>query len=150
MKYMTRCKHILLLLLCLVLVAAIALFASGCQTEGDGDGTTEAPQNAAPPTELGEGATQFTLEVVDDEGKLTSFLISTDRETVGEALLELGLIEGDEGAYGLYIKKVNGVFAEYETTGTYWAFYVGGKFALKGISETEIEAGVIYRLAVSE
>lgn len=41
---------------------------------------------------LGEGATKFTFTVMDPEGKETTAEIQTDKTTVGEALLELGLI----------------------------------------------------------
>ena len=58
---------------------------------------------------LGEGKTTFNFKVVDLEGKTTSYQIKTDKAIVGEALLELNLIAGEEGAYGLYVKTVNGV-----------------------------------------
>ena len=35
-------------------------------------------------------------------------------------LLSLDLIAGDEGEYGLYVKTVNGITADYETDGMYF------------------------------
>lgn len=147
----TRLTRFLSFFLCIVLIAALALFASGC---GD---TSSTPDSNTPETNdalnndvtvLGEGETQFTFLVVDGEGKETAFEIHTDKTTVGEALLELGLIEGEPGEFGLYVKTVNGIFAEYESTGTYWAFYINGEYAMSGVDLTEITADTVYTLKV--
>ncbi len=91
---------------------------------------------------------QFTFKVVDRDGKETSFDITTDRETVGEALLDEKLIEGDEGEYGLYVKRVNGIEAIYENDGTYWSFYINGEYAMTGVDTTKVEAGATYTFKV--
>jgi len=59
---------------------------------------------------------------VDKEGSETQFEIHTEKETVGEALVELGLIAGEESEYGLYVKTVNGITADYDKDGVYWRF----------------------------
>ena len=158
-------KKWLSFILCVALIAAIALTAMGCdqaetpetpETSGDTTVTTaengtvaETPDPNAP-TIKGEGATVFYFNVVDKDGKETKFEIHTDKTTVGEALLELGLIEGDMGDYGLYVKKVNGITAEYEVDGTYWAFYVGNSYGMTGVDMTEIEPGATYAFKVSK
>ena len=96
-------------------------------------------------TVLGEGATTFTV-VVKAEDKTVTFTIKTDKATVGDALLEQGLIEGEEGAYGLYVKKVNGILADYDVDQTYWGFYIDGEYAMSGVDATNITAGVTYTL----
>ena len=63
---------------------------------------------------------------------------------------ELGLIEGEEGPYGLYVKKVNGITADYDVNGTYWAFYVNGTMAPTGVDMTEIVEGESYGFTVSK
>ena len=91
-----------------VLFAAMALATAGC----NGKSSADSPSPSQVDQEgnvLGEGETQFTFDVVDQEGNETQFEIHTDKETVGEALLELGLIAGEEGDYGLYVKTVNGI-----------------------------------------
>ena len=138
--------------LCLALIAAIALTAMGCdqaKTPETPDTTTDNTETT-PPTIKGEGATVFYFNVVDKDGKETKFEIHTDKTVVGEALLELGLIEGDMGDYGLYVKKVNGITAEYEVDGTYWAFYEGDDYAMTGVDLTEIKAGATYAFKVSK
>ena len=97
-------------------------------------------------TELGKGSKTFTLEVTVEEQTVT-FTVNTDAKTVGAALLELELIDGDEGDFGLYIKKVNGMTADYDTDKSYWAFYINGEYAMTGVDGTDIEEGVTYRLA---
>ena len=96
-------------------------------------------------TELGEGAKTVTVEVKVEEQTVT-FTINTDKKTVGEALIENKLIEGDQGAYGIYIKKANGITADYDIDQSYWAFYINGEMAMTGVDSTDIDENAIYRL----
>ena len=95
---------------------------------------------------IGEGETEFPLTITDEEGDQIAITVKTDKTTVGEALVELGLIAGEESDYGLYIKTVNGVLLDYDTDGKYWAFYVDGAYANTGVDQTEIEDSVSYEL----
>ena len=95
--------------------------------------------------ELGKGAKTIVVEVEAEDQKV-AFTIHTDKETVGDALMELDLIEGEEGAYGLYVKKVNGITADYDTDKHYWALYIDGEYAMSGVDSTEVKDGVTYRL----
>lgn len=97
---------------------------------------------------LGEGSTKFMFTVVDKEGVETRFEIHTDKETVGEALLELGLVAGDDGEYGLYVNTVNGITVDYDTDGVYWAFYVNDEYAMTGVDATTITEGDTYSFKV--
>lgn len=149
MKKMTEAKKALSLLLCIVLIAAVALF-SGCNAETnppDTQTTTDSLKNKTEDvTVLGEGETKFTFTVTDLDGKESVFEINTDKTTVGEALLDVELIAGDEGEYGLYVKTVNGITLDYETDGAYWAFYVDGTYAMAGVDATDIAEGSSYLL----
>lgn len=100
--------------------------------------------------ELGSGAHSFDFSVEDNDGVVYNFHINTDKTIVGEALEELGLIEGSEGDFGLYVNKVNGIYAEYEVTGTYWAFYVNGEYASVGIDMTEIVNSDTYTMKIEK
>ena len=99
--------------------------------------------------EFGEGEKTVVCEVKVEE-KTVTFTIKTDKATVGEALLEHQLIAGDEGAYGLYIKQVNGITADYDINQRYWAFYIDGEMAMTGVDGTEITEGVTYQLVYSK
>ena len=139
-------------ILCLALIAAIALTAMGCDQAKTPETpeTTVAGEETTPLTVKGEGATLFYFNVVDKDGNETKFEIHTDKTIVGDALLELGLIAGEEGPYGLYVKTVNGITADYETDGTYWAFYEGDDYGMTGVDLTEIKAGATYAFKVSK
>ena len=95
--------------------------------------------------EFGNGAKTITVEVKAGDDQVT-FTIKTDKDTVGAALLEHELIAGEEGAYGLYIKKVNGIVADYDIDQSYWSFYIDGEYAMSGVDTTEITEGCIYKL----
>ena len=157
-------KSLLSLTLCILLIAASALCITSCQnttpeTPEAGDQSTQTPaQNedaANPETDdvveiLGVGDKSFSFTVVDGEGNEKLYTVMTERATVGEALLELGLIEGEESEYGLYVKKVDGISAAFEVDGTYWAFYVDGEYALSGVDTTEIVEGSSYAFKVEK
>lgn len=151
-------RKLLSFTLCIVLIAAMALFATGCsdktetpknpetsattsQTEATKGIVEEVPTQV---TEKGEGKTAFHFEVTDSDGKTTKFLVKTDKTIVGEALLDAGLIAGENGPYGLMVNSVNGISAIYEKDNAYWAFYTNGEYATKGVDQTEIDPTATY------
>ena len=95
--------------------------------------------------EFGKGEKTLSVEV-KAEDKSVLFTIHTDKKTVGEALLEHELIDGDEGPYGLYVKVVNGITADFDEDQTYWAFYIDGELAMTGVDMTDIDESAAYRL----
>ena len=99
--------------------------------------------------EFGVGEKTLVCEV-KAEDKTVTFTVKTDKKTVGEALIEHGLVEGDEGTYGLYIKKVNGILADYDVNQCYWAFFIDGEMAMSGVDGTDITEGVTYQLVYSK
>ena len=100
-------------------------------------------------TQLGQGAKTAVVEV-KAEDKTVTFTLKTDKTTVGDALAEHQLIAGEEGQYGLYVKEVNGITADFDVDQTYWAFYVNGEYATAGVDTTEIQEGVTYQLVRSK
>ena len=94
-------------------------------------------------TSLGEGAKTFTLKVTAEEYSVT-LTISSDMDTLGDALADLDLIDGTLGDYGLYITEVNGMILVYETHGMYWAIYENGEYALSGVDGINIKDGGEY------
>lgn len=132
-------KKILSLVLCLTLLLTFA----AC-------GTTKT-EEFTPVTDgavVGEGATSFPLVIVDGDGNVVNVTVNTDEETVGAALVETGLVEGEESDYGLYVKVVNGILADYDVDATYWAFYINDEYAVTGVDSTPIVSGETYKLAV--
>lgn len=146
---MKQNKKSLSVLFCMMLFVAMALCISGCDDKQTEEAQSE-ETSVEEITELGEGKTQFLFTVVDKEGAETLFEIHTDKEIVGDALLELGLIEGEEGDFGLFVKAVNGIVADYEIDKTYWAFYINGEYAMSGVDATTIEEDASYMFKVEK
>lgn len=150
------------MLLCMMLIVAMALTSVGCggknqdaKNESSVVAQSEVSVEASAAVEgeatvLGEGNIKFALTVVDQDGNETDFQILTDKETVGEALLDVDLIAGDESEYGLYVKTVNGVTADYDKDKTYWAFYVNGEYANTGVGSTPVEDGAVYSFRIEK
>lgn len=88
--------------------------------------------------------TSFTVVTTDLEGKETTHTIKTDAATIGEALIEEGLIKGHTTDYGLYVDEVNGIALDWEKDGKYWAFYINGEYAQTGVDTTNVEDGAVY------
>ena len=162
-------KKIQSLILCMMLIVAMAFTTVGCNTQKDSgveentavvektveNGVEESTAAVEETVEnkvevLGEGETKFLFTVVDKEGNESNYEIHTDKEIVGDALLDLELIAGDEGEFGLYVKTVNGITADYDVDQTYWAFYVDGEYAMYGVDATDIEDGMTYAFKVEK
>ena len=109
-------------------------------------GTTYEMAKVISYTEKGEGATSFYFTVRNVDNTVTKFIIHTNKTTVGAALLELGLIEGEDSEYGLMVKSVNGILADWETEKAYWAFYINGEYAQTGVDSTQIVADAVYEM----
>ena len=149
-----RNKKFFSLLLCMMLTVAMAFSTTGCSGNNkESDVQTETQVEADAQTDatvLGEGQTVFTFNVTDADGNETNFEIHTDKETVDDALLELDLIAGEDSEYGLYVKTVNGITADYDKDQTYWAFYVNGEYAQTGVDSTNVTAGDTYSFKVEK
>lgn len=127
----------LVLLLCLV----------SCNTV-DAEGLWEDATHRRDMT-FGKGDTTVEVEVKVEEQSVT-FTIKTDEKYLGDALLEHELIDGEEGPYGLYIKKVNGITADYDKNGAYWGFFKDGEYMMTGVDMTEIADGEHYELVYTK
>lgn len=139
------------ILLSMILVVAMALGMMGCGKDATSQETTNVSQEVNDGvTVLGEGQVAFNFTVVDKDGNEAQFEIHTDKTIVGDALLEHELIAGDMGEFGLYVKIVNGITADYDVDQTYWAFYVDGEYSMSGVDTTEIVAGASYMFKVEK
>ena len=146
-----RSTHWLSFLLCIVLIAAAAWVTTGCSSSGaEEEASAVGAAVAKDGDTLGTGETEFPLIIADQDGTEIRITVRTDKTVVGEALQELGLLEGEEGPYGLYVKVVNGIRADYDKDKVYWAFYVNGDYAVSGVDVTEICAGDEYALKVEK
>lgn len=127
----------------LAVLAILMLFTFAACADVDKTGDWETASYVRD-TEFGKGAKTVTVKVVADGQELT-FTLHTDKENLEDALLEHDLIDGDEGQFGLYIKKVNGIVADYDTDKTYWAITKNGEDT-SGAKSTVISDGDCYEL----
>lgn len=133
--------------LCIVLLAcALVLCISACTTEKPQ--VTENLQKTGAwkdaiyteDTFFGKGEKTFELEVKADEKSVT-FTINTDKDNLEDALTEHKLIDGEKGPYGLYVKKINGITADYDIDQSYWALSEDGEPLATGARGVEVKGG---------
>jgi len=100
-------------------------------------------------TVLGEGSKTITVEVIA-EGKSVIFTVKTDADTLGAALLDNKIVEGEVAQYGLYIKYANGIRADYDLDGAYWGLSKNGEYMMSGADTTKIADGERYELTYTK
>ena len=132
----------------LALALALILSLAACGAQQSSGGLWD-DASYAEDTELGEGAKTLSVEVTAEDQTIT-FTIHTDAENLRGALEENGLVSGDESEYGLYVKTVNGMTADYDSDGLYWAFYKSGEYLMSGVDTTEIADGEQYELVCTK
>lgn len=97
-----------------------------------------------PETEAGSKG--YTVTVVHKDGTEKVFQYRTDAKNLADALLEEGLVSGDQGPYGLTIITVDDEDAVWEADSAYWAIWVGEEMAVTGASEIPVYDGSTYKL----
>lgn len=98
---------------------------------------------------LGQG--EKTLHILVSAGdKEITLTVKTDKKTVGEALKEHNLIDGENGEFGLYVKYVNGIRADYDKDKCYWSLNKDGKPTQAGVDFTEFKDGDVFELKVEK
>ena len=96
-------------------------------------------------TEIGEGAHSVLIEVKAGDKSVTLTLHS-DKDNLADILTENKIAEGDDSEYGLYIKKVNGILADFDVDGSYWGLFKDGEMTSTGASGITISDGEHYEL----
>lgn len=96
--------------------------------------------------ETESGSKGYTVTVVHKDGTVKDFAYRTDAEYLAEALLEEGLVSGEDSQYGLTIITVDGEAAVWATDNAYWAIWIGEEMAMTGASETPVYDGSIFKL----
>ncbi len=136
----------------LLLIFTVVLALVACKNEANQEANQTGLWANATYTQdavFGEGEKVLTVKV-EAEGKSVVFTVKTDKTTVGDALMEHSLISGDQGDYGLYIKYVNGIKADYDTDKAYWGFFKNGEYMMTGVDITEFESGQQYELVYTK
>lgn len=95
-----------------------------------------------------EGAKEISVLVTDDQKQTVNYEVHTDAAYLRQALEEIEelRIEGTESDYGFVVQSINGVQADFEKDGAYWAFYVDGEYCNYGVDEQPVEDGQSYEI----
>lgn len=132
----TRALAAILALICML---SMALAIVSCSDDGDAN---ESSTPVESPAASEEANISITLEVVGPDGTSKEFAISTDpKNNLRQALEAEGLIAGDESEFGLYVKVVNGITADYDVDGSWWGLYKDGEMLMTGVDSTPIADG---------
>lgn len=92
------------------------------------------------------GSKTITVEVVHRDESTKTFTYKSGAEYLGEVLTAEGLVEGEDGPYGMYIQAVDGEKAVFEEDGAYWALFQGGEYASLSADQTPIQDGDSFAL----
>lgn len=92
----------------------------------------------APKTQ--QGAKTITVNVEHLEGEDKTFTHSTDQEYLRGALEEMGIVEGEESTYGMWVTAVDGETAD-ESKQQWWGYTVNGEFSSYGVDSQVIADG---------
>ena len=139
------------ILLALIFVLSASFSLVSCLNENDDDiKESETPVSTSAETPEDKRIT-ITLEVVGPDGTSKEFVIKTDPENnLRKALEAESLIAGDEGPYGLYIKVVDGITADYDVDRSWWGLYKDGEMLMTGVDTTPIADGDHFELVYSK
>ena len=129
----------------ILLIVVISLCLTSCAGKNEEKGSLWDNAIYKEDVSLGNGSKTVEVEVKAEEKSVT-ITLETNKKTLGDALMEHKLVSGEKSAYGLYIKFVNGMEADYDKTKTYWAFTKDGEGMLHGVDSEKIVDGSHYEL----
>lgn len=92
------------------------------------------------------GSKKITVTVVHGDKSEKTFTYYTDADYLGDVLTGEKLVEGEQGAYGLYIKVVDGERAVYELDKAYWGIFVNDQEAMTGADQIVLHDGDSFKL----
>lgn len=129
----------------LVLLLAVVLsvfMLAGCTAAAPGSSDLSSEMSS-------EAAVQkrFTLTVVHRDGSEKEFALTTKQQYLGAELEAAGIIDGEEGQYGLYIKTADGETAD-DSKQEWWCLTKDGEMTETGIDTTPIEDGDRFELTL--
>ena len=94
-----------------------------------------------------KGSKQVTIQIVHKDGSEKNLEFGTDHEYLADLLLEKELVTGYESEeYGFTIESVDGVTADWNVDGAYWALYEGDEHATTSAAGIVLTDGGVYKL----
>ena len=92
------------------------------------------------------GGKNITVTVIHKDGSEKVFSYATDAEYLGEVIVSEGLVNGEEGPYGLYFDTVDGETADWNVDQSYWSILIGEEYATIGADGIALADGGEYSL----
>ena len=92
------------------------------------------------------GEKNITVTVVHKDGSEKVFPYATDAEYLGEVIVSEGLVNGEEGPYGLYFDTADGETADWNVDQSYWSILIGEEYATIGADGIALTDGGVYSL----
>ena len=94
-----------------------------------------------------EGSKNVTILIVHKDGTEKRLEYTTDLEYLSELLLEKELVTGyTSEEYGFTVESVDGVTADWNVDGAYWALYEGEEYATASAAGIVLTDGGVYKL----
>ena len=94
-----------------------------------------------------EGGKNVTVLIVHKDGTEKKLEYATDLEYLADLLLEKELVTGYASEeYGFTIESVDGVTADWNADGAYWALYEGEEYATTSAAGIVLTDGGLYKL----
>ncbi|MGM9613931.1 MAG: DUF4430 domain-containing protein [Oscillospiraceae bacterium] len=90
-----------------------------------------------------EGVKEITVNVTHTDESTYTNTFETTAKYLAEALEPYDLLDGDETEYGLFVKTVDGEYAN-DAEGAYWMYDANGTMAEYGVDTQPIEDGDVY------
>ena len=97
-------------------------------------------------TEPAASTVSLTITVVHKDGSEKVFQVETDALYLGEVLISEGIVEGEQGPYGLMISAADGEVADWNVDQSYWAIFIGEEYATTGADQIPIYGGDVFKL----
>jgi hypothetical protein len=94
------------------------------------------------------GTKSILVEVIHKDGSSKSYPLNTDQAYLGAALVEGGVVEDNQGPYGLYILTADGETAD-ESAQEWWKVTKSGEMVNTGADATPIADGDRYELTLT-
>ena len=141
-------KKVILSVIC-VLLLVCGFTACNNTTQSVNEGGLWADAMYIENTELGSGDKTIFVEVVAEDKSVT-FTIHSSKDNLRDAVEEHKLIEGEDGTYGLYVKKVNGITADYDVNQCYWGFYKNDESMNTGVDSVKIADEDRYKIVYTK
>ena len=89
------------------------------------------------------------VKVSYSDQSTNEFKYQTDEAYLGEVLKNEGLVEGEDGPYGLFITSVDNEKAD-DSKQQWWCLTKGGEQVNTSADQTPIEDGDVFELTLTE